>query len=632
MPNSFESTSLLKQGDKAIKKGSTELALLIYNRCLADGNSLAQKRLQSIDFQKKKIIVYVLSHKGFLFNLINFHILTNPEECAVAIVPRGYNIEHLCGLIKTGLFNGVVEYDLRMGFINNSVEHRQDIIDAIDNIFSSNKIDVGSISRAYLFADCHDVIGSYLALRNVNITIVEIAPNQSMGTNRYELMYSNGKGILGEDLYKLQKEQAILCSENGRHNVVFFNNEWKYDATSFDHIHSFSLIPDEYKRKILSAFNYDGSLYASANLLLPSSGSVMLGHGIGKDDCSKCIDYLASFFGAAGHVCIKLHPYSFPPDSYLIPDSNVLSGDSPIDLIAYSDTEIINCIGTSASSVEKIEANCRTATAASVDFYDYYTDLPYILAIAELCAQSDVFLTQNYLPKKDYDKLLLINGIVLKQTSTEYHIVKDVQQYEKTKNAFYFGDPSVISPSDCLVVNVFVNSEQSSEKRKVFLKSENKDSFIGKRVWRSVSDRLIISSEPVHPINADDYMDLASNGCVSAMYELGIMYKRGIGVEKDLKEAERWLSEASEHKHGGATILLFDTLWDINTPESLTKMIDRIAIPAAMGDGTAIAKLSMAYLYGKGVSRDVDAAKQLMKRAIDLGVSWIIPVYEHIES
>ncbi|WP_400233729.1 ATP-binding cassette domain-containing protein [Methanomethylophilus alvi] len=76
------------------------------------------------------------------------------------------------------------------------------------------------------------------------------------------------------------------------------------------------------------------------------------------------------------------------------------------------------------------------------------------------------------------------------------------------------------------------------------------------------------------------FMDCAKNGYIDAEFQIGIMYRDGVGIEANSSEAAKWFTMASESNHIGALI-----------------------------------ELSNMYLKGNGIERSPEKAFALMKKA-----------------
>lgn len=108
---------------------------------------------------------------------------------------------------------------------------------------------------------------------------------------------------------------------------------------------------------------------------------------------------------------------------------------------------------------------------------------------------------------------------------------------------------------------------------------------------------------------------LASRGDGQAgmYYAKALMRCDGIGYDFD--KAEAILKAAMESKVPGSRLLLMRVLWKRGTDESCAEMV-RISRPlVSKRNEKALVLVGKAYLYGKGVGRDVDRAVELFKEA-----------------
>ena len=113
----------------------------------------------------------------------------------------------------------------------------------------------------------------------------------------------------------------------------------------------------------------------------------------------------------------------------------------------------------------------------------------------------------------------------------------------------------------------------------------------------------------------------AESGNVGLMGRLGRLYRDGLGTNRDMNEAMRWMRKAHEGGLKWAKWELFDLLWRINTPESTKEMIELITPFADEGDGPSIIRLARAYRDGRGVERDNLKALEYMRTAMSKGVN-----------
>lgn len=132
--------------------------------------------------------------------------------------------------------------------------------------------------------------------------------------------------------------------------------------------------------------------------------------------------------------------------------------------------------------------------------------------------------------------------------------------------------------------------------------------------------------------NTDDTIDVLinlSNNVASnySNYEceawLGRIYRDGKGVDRNLMIASEWTRKAN--MHGGpiwAKSDLFDILWRINTPESISEALD-FGMPLAKAGVKELQYwVARCYRDGKGVEKDLDKAAEWMRKAKNQGLKW----------
>lgn len=103
---------------------------------------------------------------------------------------------------------------------------------------------------------------------------------------------------------------------------------------------------------------------------------------------------------------------------------------------------------------------------------------------------------------------------------------------------------------------------------------------------------------------------------------IGLMYKEGRGVPKNLDEAVKWLRIAADHNVDWAKWEYFNTLWNIDSEQSLKAMIKYARQESKNGNLKLKAGLARAYRDGKGVTKDLTVAAKLMKDASKGKLDW----------
>ncbi len=112
------------------------------------------------------------------------------------------------------------------------------------------------------------------------------------------------------------------------------------------------------------------------------------------------------------------------------------------------------------------------------------------------------------------------------------------------------------------------------------------------------------------------------NGDDQFKYRLGKMYASGKGARRDLNKAAEYLSAAESGGVPDSMESLVDVLIEINSPESLEKA-RMICERYGRKNPSATAKLAKMYYEGKGVTRNIDEAVDLMRQASASGIGWI---------
>ncbi|MEO8187207.1 MAG: tetratricopeptide repeat protein [Burkholderiaceae bacterium] len=105
------------------------------------------------------------------------------------------------------------------------------------------------------------------------------------------------------------------------------------------------------------------------------------------------------------------------------------------------------------------------------------------------------------------------------------------------------------------------------------------------------------------------YSPAAKNGNAEAQYRLGLMYKFGWGVERDLESAANWLRRAADQQHAEAQAEL-GVLYKLGrgVKEDAAEATRWFRRAADSGVGIAQLNLARAYKDGAGVKKDLAEA------------------------
>lgn len=116
----------------------------------------------------------------------------------------------------------------------------------------------------------------------------------------------------------------------------------------------------------------------------------------------------------------------------------------------------------------------------------------------------------------------------------------------------------------------------------------------------------------------DILVDYAQKGNTNAMYQLGMFYKQGQGVEKSIPEAQKWFTKASDLGHAESQFKLGDMYFggEIKSEQSDAEALKWWRKAAAQGHAEALFNVGECYLNGDGVKvSKAEAIKWLRKAA-----------------
>jgi len=98
---------------------------------------------------------------------------------------------------------------------------------------------------------------------------------------------------------------------------------------------------------------------------------------------------------------------------------------------------------------------------------------------------------------------------------------------------------------------------------------------------------------------------------------IGMCYRRGRGVQKDLGKAAEHMKTAADMGNKRAKWKYFDILWEMRKAETDLQMFEYISgLPC---DSEYQERIGMCYWRGRGVQKDLGKAAEHMKTAADMG-------------
>ena len=117
-------------------------------------------------------------------------------------------------------------------------------------------------------------------------------------------------------------------------------------------------------------------------------------------------------------------------------------------------------------------------------------------------------------------------------------------------------------------------------------------------------------------------LPLAKKGFANAQYNMGVMYEKGKGVEKNLNKAKKWFQFAADQGLPKAQYnlgLMYGKGKGVE--KDYNKAIKWMTLAADQGNGKAQTNLGWMYETGKGVPRDTQKALSLYQLASDQGLA-----------
>jgi uncharacterized protein len=118
---------------------------------------------------------------------------------------------------------------------------------------------------------------------------------------------------------------------------------------------------------------------------------------------------------------------------------------------------------------------------------------------------------------------------------------------------------------------------------------------------------------------AASFLERAANrGVIVAQYRLGMMYAQGIGIERDLSLALRWLKTAAPNYEAAAQQLQA-VRYELRN--AYTDEFDRSWAAAQTGDALSMFKLAIMFQDGVGTSPNAARALEWLEKAAQLNVA-----------
>jgi hypothetical protein len=122
-------------------------------------------------------------------------------------------------------------------------------------------------------------------------------------------------------------------------------------------------------------------------------------------------------------------------------------------------------------------------------------------------------------------------------------------------------------------------------------------------------------------------------GSLDAKYNLGVCYRRGLGVARNDSEAERLYRAAAERGHRSAQLALASMREQSATSEAdWVEALHWYRLAADAGHPAALLSLAQLYERGRGVAADRREALVLYRQALAAGAADAEPAVLRIEA
>jgi uncharacterized protein len=162
------------------------------------------------------------------------------------------------------------------------------------------------------------------------------------------------------------------------------------------------------------------------------------------------------------------------------------------------------------------------------------------------------------------------------------------------------------------ILSFISNASAQQDSSTVSLKFEAQRYYWGKEVRQNLPQAFTL------------YLEAARRGDTEAQYIVGGMYFKGIGTERNPKEAFKWLYKAAESGRStpqSQKILGQDFLVGEVVPRNYSQSVQWYKLAAENGDHDAQNELAFLYYTGKGVEQDFQTSFKWFEKAAKGGLA-----------
>ncbi len=283
--------------------------------------------------------LYNIEHYGGLLTMICLRMTYHKEDTAILLVSQNNGKEELHQrLLKANIFDKILVHKKGIGMKSlTENEVSESLLNYYDDFFSDNDIDLEEIVTIYTSHDCDNTFGTYLALKNIMQTIVEILPDQCDKIGTYETTVC--KGISSRAYADVQKKMGVLCGE-GKYCKKLRCRKHKTD-NYFQYYDLCKELTKEDKIAILKALVPDYNIFhnnINTQILIANSHSY--DRYTPYPNSKKVYAYqiiIDFFFDDDKPVLIKPHPEAADMFNNYFPKEIIMDGNYPLDVILLDD-------------------------------------------------------------------------------------------------------------------------------------------------------------------------------------------------------------------------------------------------------------------------------------------------------
>lgn len=223
---------------------------------------------------------------------------------------------------------------------------------------------------------------------------------------------------------------------------------------------------------------------------------------------------------------------------------------------------------------------------------------------------------------------------LIKQAADQGHVKAQVEfadilvtEKDYDNATIYYQSAANKGNNDAKIKIASINNTDDLTKKQtietLFNLSKNNDKVIKFKYGEILLKTAWNTDDRTKAFNA--FAESAKQNYPAALYQLGLMYKDGVGTTRNVKKMEEYLKKASEYGHVPSITMLAD-IYSQGTilPKDEESSFKLNLIASELGNVNAMYKTAMAYKEGYGTDADQTKADEWFKKYIHAGISTLI--------